>query len=244
VAFTAFAPNVQGTTSINVVAVGGANGVTCTNNPAGKCKSQKVACKKVGGRLCCQGDWAFCWLLQHLLQSTVRCTRSLGTTVGVALSDTDSRCALLPAAPLLCCPSTATFNGPLVFTTKINVVCDLSRTLGQGVYSLSVQATYTGKSPCASGVSPVATGQFFVAANPNPPNITAPVVDVRSGASQKLCRQPPNTEYSVTVDFPFTVTTSTGLSNGVTFDVSAFTSNLALTCSATRSCEYCLHLSF
>jgi hypothetical protein len=59
---------------------------------------RKLPARKLGGRLCCQGHWAFCWLLQHLLQSTVCCTRSLGTTVGVALSDTDSRCALLPAA--------------------------------------------------------------------------------------------------------------------------------------------------
>jgi hypothetical protein len=78
-------------------------------------------------------------------------------------------CCPLPAAPLLCSPSTATFNGPVVFASRINVTCELSRTLGPGVYALQVQAAYTGKPPCASGVSPIATGQFFVAADPNPP---------------------------------------------------------------------------
>jgi len=123
------------------------------------------------------------------------------------------------------------------------VTCDFSRTLGPGVYSLDVQATqYTGKPPCASGVSPIATAQFFVASDPtddNPP----PMVNVQSAAALKLCRQPPGTEYTFTVEFPFTVTTGNGLSTGVTYDVSAFTSNPALYCTVVTSCEYCLHLS-
>jgi len=84
--FNVFAPNVQGTTTIDVVGVGNAQGVTCTNNPAGKCKSQKVACKKVGGSSAVEvATGQFVGTCSRLLQSTVLSAFSLGTSVGVAL---------------------------------------------------------------------------------------------------------------------------------------------------------------
>eukprot|EP00775_Hariotina_reticulata_P003896 gene3896-4150_t len=168
VEFLVTAPNIQGTTTINIVSLQGGLGATCVN------------------------------------------------TVG------------------------ATFNGPAPFGIPVTVVCDLgSRTLGQGLYTLNVQAVYTDANSCSTSGSQLASGTVFVQADPNGGNntVTPPTVTLSSAADQRICSQAPGSEYVVTADFPFTVQTSNGQQNGLAWDVGGSASSPEFRCTALRTCE-------